>query len=160
MTTARMTKRVLAAAALCLALIACTPGATPGRASGSVSAAMTTAAQPPESPVTEPSVSARPTTPTAAIEPTTATPPPETEPSGGLGTSRRPSAGPTTLTGFPEPGVEANCWLLNGYQLIGTPPELLISGRAIAVTGHVEPGVLTPCQQGVPFRVETAVTAP
>lgn len=64
-----------------------------------------------------------------------------------------------TLTGIPTAGVEARCWLLDGYLLIGVPTALLDTGQRITVTGRAEPGLMTTCQQGIPLRVESAVPA-
>lgn len=64
-----------------------------------------------------------------------------------------------TLTGTPAGGVEARCWLLDGYLLIGVPPELLGTGQRITVTGRAEPDLMTTCQQGIPLRVESATLA-
>ncbi|MFL6127500.1 MAG: hypothetical protein ACJ73E_00350 [Mycobacteriales bacterium] len=61
-----------------------------------------------------------------------------------------------TLTGVPEPAVEAGGVLLDGYLLIGGPRELLGAGRPVRVTGRVQPDLLTIWQQGTPFVVETA----
>lgn len=64
-----------------------------------------------------------------------------------------------TLSGIPTAGVEARCWLLDGYLLVGVPTELLDTGQPITVTGRAEPGLMTTCQQGIPLRVESAVPA-
>jgi hypothetical protein len=61
-----------------------------------------------------------------------------------------------TLTGTVVPGVEAGCLLLDGYLLLGGPREVIHAGARVTVTGHVRPDVLTICQQGTPFVVETA----
>lgn len=76
-------------------------------------------------------------------------------------TAEIPTATPTTLpdpgelTGVPERGVEAGCWLLDGYLLLGGDETLLASGQQLRVTGHIARDVLTTCQQGTPFQVET-----
>ncbi len=62
----------------------------------------------------------------------------------------------TTLTGVPTEGVEAGCLLLDGYLLLGGPRDVLTSGRTVSVTGRVEPGLMTTCQQGTPLLVESA----
>jgi hypothetical protein len=64
-----------------------------------------------------------------------------------------------TLTGIPEPAVEAGGLLLDGYLLIGGPRALLAEGRRVRVTGRVQPDLLTIWQQGTPFVVETAEPA-
>jgi hypothetical protein len=52
--------------------------------------------------------------------------------------------------------VEPNCLLLDGYLLVGGPRDVLTAGARVTVTGRVEPGMMTTCQQGTPFTVETA----
>ena len=71
-----------------------------------------------------------------------------------------PAPGRTlTLTGTPEPAVEAGGLLLDGYLLVGGPRELLGGGRRVRVTGRVQPDLLTIWQQGTPFVVESAEPA-
>jgi hypothetical protein len=64
-----------------------------------------------------------------------------------------------TLTGTPEPAVEAGGLLLDGYLLVGGPRDLLGEGRRVRVTGRVQPDLLTIWQQGTPFVVESAEPA-
>jgi hypothetical protein len=72
----------------------------------------------------------------------------------------RPGAAPSlTLTGTVEAGVEANCLLLGGYLLLGGDRSLVRPGAYLTVTGRPEPGTLTTCQQGLPFRVESVTSA-
>lgn len=114
--------------------------------------------------------SATPTLPTDEPTPPTDVPtnPPTADPTGvptdpGTTPSDTPVPQPTTtpgvteLTGFPTPGVESGCWLLDGYLLLGGDQELISSGREVQVTGAVEEGVMTTCQQGTPFRVDSVV---
>jgi hypothetical protein len=71
-----------------------------------------------------------------------------------------PAPGRTlTLTGIPEPAVEAGGLILDGYLLLGGPRELLGSGRPVTLTGRVQPDLLTIWQQGTPLVVETAEPA-
>ena len=63
---------------------------------------------------------------------------------------------PVTLTGIPRPGVEPNCWLLDGYLLIGVPSDLLGSDQPIMVTGHTQDDLITTCQQAIPLVVDAA----
>ena len=71
-----------------------------------------------------------------------------------------PAPGRTlTLTGTPEPAVEAGGLLLDGYLLVGGPRDLLGGGRPVRVTGRVQPDLLTIWQQGTPFVVESAEPA-
>ncbi|WP_052762698.1 hypothetical protein [Jiangella alkaliphila] len=111
--------------------------------------------------------------PTSPTDPTTPTGDPTDLPSddpSGLPTdpgttppSDTPVPQPTTtpgslqLSGFPTPGVESGCWLLDGYLLMGGDQELISSGREVQITGEAQPGILTTCQQGTPFRVDSVV---
>ncbi|TWH68400.1 hypothetical protein [Micromonospora olivasterospora] len=61
-----------------------------------------------------------------------------------------------TLTGVVEAGVEPGCRMLDGYQLIGGPADVLAAGAKVTVTGQPKPDMLTTCQQGTPFVVESA----
>lgn len=63
------------------------------------------------------------------------------------------------LVGVAEEGVEAGCWLLDGFLLLGGNEDLISSGREIRVTGQVQKDVATTCQQGIPYRVETVEPA-
>ncbi|MDG4760053.1 hypothetical protein [Micromonospora sp. WMMD710] len=79
--------------------------------------------------------------------------PPSTPPAG----SSSPSAGAaTSISGTVTAGVEPNCLLLDGYLLLGGPRDVLHAGAEVTVTGRAEPGLMTTCQQGTPFQVETA----
>jgi hypothetical protein len=71
----------------------------------------------------------------------------------------RPAAGsrpPLALTGTPSPGVESGVLMLQGYQLIGGPRDLLHAGRPVRVTGRPDPDLMTTGQQGTPFLVHSA----
>ena len=46
--------------------------------------------------------------------------------------------------------------LLDGYLLLGGPRDVLTAGARVTVTGRVETGMMTTCQQGTPFVVEGA----
>lgn len=66
-----------------------------------------------------------------------------------------------TLTGSITAGVEPDCLLLDDHLLIIQDPELKSAakvGATVTVTGRVEPGMMTTCQQGTPFVV-TALRA-
>lgn len=67
--------------------------------------------------------------------------------------------GRVTLTGVPQPAVEAGGLLLGGYLLVGGPRELLAGGAPVTVTGRPRPHLLTTAQQGTPLVVETAEPA-
>jgi hypothetical protein len=68
--------------------------------------------------------------------------------------------GSMTLTGTVTAGVEHNCLLLGGYLLIGADPAVVRAGAQVTVTGRVVPDLVTTCQQGTPFVVTSATTAP
>lgn len=73
--------------------------------------------------------------------------------------SSTPDPGPVELTGVPEAGVEEGCWLLDGHLLLGGDKDLLASGQPLRVTGSIDRGVMSTCQQGTPFRVDTVEPA-
>ncbi|MEU4679464.1 hypothetical protein [Micromonospora sp. NPDC023737] len=108
------------------------------------------------SPVTDqpPTPSTSPTDPATPTPPSVSTPPRGTTKPGGP-TLPPPVAG-TELTGTIVAGVEANCLLLDGYLLIGGPRDVLAVGARVTVTGRVQRGMMTTCQQGTPFVVEAA----
>jgi hypothetical protein len=64
-----------------------------------------------------------------------------------------------TLSGTITAGVEPNCVLLDNYLLVGGPRELLKAGARVTVTGRVQADLMTTCQQGTPFMVESAKPA-
>ncbi len=137
--TARPTARSLgtalvlpAALALALALAGCGTATTAGGAgTGSVSSL----------PVVPPSSTSEPPTSPASSSPST---PPAT-------------AGPVTITGVPERGVEASCIVLQGYTLNGGDRALLTSGRTLRITGHTDPRLASYCQQGTILIVDSVV---
>jgi hypothetical protein len=88
-----------------------------------------------------------PTTP-----PITTGPVPTTEPA--------PPAGELTVTGTVSEGVEPGCLLLGGYLLVGGDRDQLRPGARVAVTGRVDRGLLSTCQQGVPLVVASVEPAP
>lgn len=63
------------------------------------------------------------------------------------------------LTGTVVDGVEHGCLLLQtdegAYLLVGGNPDQLRVGARVTVQGSTDPGLLTTCQQGVPFRVSS-----
>lgn len=64
-----------------------------------------------------------------------------------------------TLTGTISSGVESGCVLLEQdgttYNLVGGDREVLAEGAEVEVTGSVDEGLMTTCQQGTPFAVDT-----
>jgi hypothetical protein len=107
----------------------------------------------------------------AGTEPTTPAPQRSTGgPGAGTGTGGEENPGdmtdpqlpgtPKTLRGTATAGVEANCILLTAddgksYLLIGGDREVIMSGARIEVAGKVMPDLMTTCQQGIPFTVDT-----
>ena len=73
-------------------------------------------------------------------------------------TSSGKGAHTTTVTGVVAAGVEAGCLLLEtGSEtllLLGVRREDARPGTRIRVTGTRNPGLMTTCQQGVPFQVQ------
>ncbi|MFG2060613.1 hypothetical protein ACGFIK_04255 [Micromonospora sp. NPDC048871] len=142
------TLRIAAAALIvCTALVACA-----GQGAGDGTATPTGAPTVTELPTPDPT------------EPPAADPTDTTGPLGRPG--KRPggppqptSTGEMTLTGQIESGVEPGCLLLDGYLLLGGPREVLTAGAAVTVTGRPEPGLMTTCQQGTPFKVASAKRA-
>ena len=53
-------------------------------------------------------------------------------------------------------GIGGSWFRLDDNLLIGGPRDLLKPGARVEVTGHAEPGMMTTCQQGTPFVVESA----
>jgi hypothetical protein len=84
--------------------------------------------------------------------PATTGPAPTTEPA--------PPAGELTVTGTVSEGVEPGCLLLDGYLLVGGDRDRLRPGARLAVTGRVDRGLLSTCQQGVPLVVASVEPAP
>ncbi|WP_410820295.1 hypothetical protein [Micromonospora sp. 050-3] len=140
----RTLRLAVPALAVCVALSACggqgvgggTPTPTP------------TGAQPVTSQPT-PDPTASPTTGTPSAPSGVKTPKPG-------GPSTPPGVGATTLSGTLQGGVEPGCVLLDGYLLLGGPRDVLTPGARVEVTGRVEPGMMTTCQQGTPFVVTAA----
>jgi hypothetical protein len=146
-------RTALSAVAVCLALGACGQSGTAPSVNPSGGASLSSAK--PSDPNAQQPVP--PANSTAPVSPTRPAP-------GGLTKSPRTpgpsgSAGTLTVTGVIAPGVEPNCLLLDGYLLVGGPRELLRGGARVSVTGRVDPGVMTTCQQGTPFRVESVKPA-
>ncbi|GAB2593374.1 hypothetical protein Aab01nite_36260 [Paractinoplanes abujensis] len=90
-------------------------------------------------------------------------PVPTAKTSGPAGEPGRPNAGAKTITGTVTAGVEPNCLLLTddsgSHLLIFDDPAMRSDaavGSKVKISGHAEPGMMSTCQQGVPFVV-TAV---
>jgi Protein of unknown function (DUF5818) len=96
-------------------------------------------------------------------DPTTAAP--TTPPGGSPATGPVAPSGQVTLTGTVRAGVEPDCLLLeaeNGgrYLLVGGERAELRPGARVAVTGRVDPDLLSTCQQGQPLVVAAVEPAP
>lgn len=91
-------------------------------------------------------------------EPRSADETPSLDPSSGLSDEKGTES--MTLTGTVSRGVEAGCVLLEfegtTYNLVGGDVSVLSPGAEVEVTGTVKEGLMTTCQQGVPFQVESA----
>jgi hypothetical protein len=75
-------------------------------------------------------------------------------------TSGRPVAGGQTITGTVTAGVEPNCLLLadstGSHLLIFDDPAMRAEaavGAEVKIVGNSQPGMMSTCQQGVPFVV-------
>jgi hypothetical protein len=87
---------------------------------------------------------------------------PTTKPSGPVGepSSGRPVAGGQTITGTVTAGVEPGCLLLadssGSHLLIFDDPAMRADapvGSKVKINGKSDPGMMSTCQQGVPFIV-------
>jgi hypothetical protein len=89
---------------------------------------------------------------------------PTTAPGTTLTTIKPPAAGQIIVTGTVVEGVEGGCLLLEGggtsYLLVGGDRSQLRSGARVAVTGRVDRGLLSTCQQGEPLVVSAIKPAP
>jgi hypothetical protein len=75
------------------------------------------------------------------------------------------TGGPVTVTGTVTEGVEPGCLLLKAsgggqYLLVGGERAELRPGRRLAVTGRVDRGLLSTCQQGEPLVVASVEAIP
>jgi hypothetical protein len=75
------------------------------------------------------------------------------------------SGGPVTVTGTVTKGVEPGCLLLAAedggqFLLVGGERAELRPGRRLAVTGQVDRGLLSTCQQGEPLVVAAIEAIP
>ena len=80
-------------------------------------------------------------------------------------TTQAPPSGELTVTGTVTEGVEPNCLLLDAgggqrYLLVGGDRAELRAGSRVAVTGRVDRGLLSTCQQGEPLVVSAVEPAP
>lgn len=143
----RSLRLAIPAVTVCLALGACGSGQAAGDdPSNPVGATPVTTPADLELPDPSTSTTPAPTTATASTH----------APKLPAGPSKPPPVGAATLTGTVEAGVEPGCLLLDGYLLVGGPREVLTAGASVRVTGKIQPDLMTICQQGIPFMVETA----
>jgi hypothetical protein len=88
---------------------------------------------------------------------------PTTAPGGRTEPTR--TGGPFTVSGTVTEGVEPGCLLLKAedggqYLLVGGERAELRPGRRLAVTGRVDRGLLSTCQQGEPLVVASIEAIP
>jgi hypothetical protein len=71
-------------------------------------------------------------------------------------------AGDVVLTGAVHAGAEPSCLLLTfdklEYLLVTPQATDLAAGDSVTVVGHVVPGIVTHCMQGMPFQVDKIVS--
>jgi hypothetical protein len=65
-----------------------------------------------------------------------------------------------TIQGVVQPGVEAGCYVLSAsdgtsYLLLGGDRAVIAGGGSLRVVGRPQPGLVTICQQGTPFVVQS-----
>ena len=89
-------------------------------------------------------------------EPSASEPNPSLDPSSGLDEDKGTEG--MTITGKISSGVEMGCVMLEfegtTYNLVGGDASTLTPGAEVEVTGTVNEGLMTTCQQGVPFEVD------
>jgi hypothetical protein len=89
---------------------------------------------------------------------------PTTPPANPATTAPTQPPGEVTVTGVVAEGVEAGCLLLDGggrrYLLVGGDRGKLRTGARVTVTGRVDRGLLSTCQQGEPLVVSAVEPAP
>jgi hypothetical protein len=92
---------------------------------------------------------------------------PPTTPTTAPGKRTEPTrtGGPVTVTGTVTEGVEPGCLLLAAedggqFLLVGGERAELRPGRRLAVTGRVDRGLLSTCQQGEPLVVASIEAIP
>ncbi|MET7965199.1 hypothetical protein [Micromonospora sp. NPDC005305] len=143
-------RTVLVALLAGAALTACAgPGSEPGGPSPTGATPATSQPDPGPSPTGAAPVTSQP-------DPGPSVGPSRPNPTWKGGPSKPPGPGATTLSGTIRAGVEPNCLLIDDHLLIGGPRDLLKPGTRVEVTGRSEPGMMTTCQQGTPFVVESA----
>ncbi|MGW0216228.1 hypothetical protein ACWDXH_17745 [Micromonospora chokoriensis] len=143
----RTLRLAVSALAVCVALSACgSQDAGGGTPTPTPTGAQPVTSSPTPDPTASPST-VDPTPPASSKTPKAPKP---------GGPSTPPGVGATTLSGTVQGGVEPGCVLLDGYLLLGGPRDVLTPGARVEVTGRVEPGMMTTCQQGTPFVVSAA----
>jgi hypothetical protein len=132
---------MIAMAALSACASAAAPAAGPSSAPVNVTSVVTDAPAP-TSPAPQPSA-APVTSPPVIVDPP--------------GPSPIPGEGVTVIRGQITAGVEPSCKLLTDdkveYLLLADSTMQIPVGGSAIVTGHVAHGIMTHCQQGIPFVV-------
>jgi hypothetical protein len=141
-----MRRHILALCTVALGLGTLAACAQPAGSVNAGSNAPIASTSPSTAPSAAPSVSPTPS-PSGSSKPITGGPPGPVD----------SSAGPTSLTGQITSGAEPSCLLLTQnkvqYLLLAPDSMKMRAGVRAVVTGHVETGIMTHCQQGKPFEV-------
>jgi hypothetical protein len=100
----------------------------------------------------------------ATTAPATTAPAPTSTTAPGKRTEPTRTGGPVTVVGTVTEGVEPGCLLLAAtdggqFLLVGGERAELRAGRRVAVTGRVDHGLLSTCQQGEPLVVASIKAA-
>ncbi|MFC4334523.1 hypothetical protein [Salininema proteolyticum] len=136
---------ILASAALlAMVLSACENGDEPGSA----------ASDPP--PATDSAAPTESSSDPSEEESVSESEPPKVDPSKGVEDDQKLTS--MTISGTVEEGVEAGCLVLthNGttYGLFGSfDKQKVRAGAEVELTGQVDKGIMSHCQQGTPFKV-------
>ncbi|GAA1875665.1 hypothetical protein [Lapillicoccus jejuensis] len=158
---ARVTSSALGGALTVLAaLVLAGCGSVVVASGGPTSGGSTTSAATPTAGTTTPTTttSSASTSSTGTSTPTATVTPPSGDPTDPVMPVR---SGPASVVGTVTQGVEPRCLLVGPYVLTGTEslPQaeqaLLTAGTRVAVTGTVDPGMASYCQQGTLLTVRS-----
>jgi hypothetical protein len=136
---------IAAGGVLAAALAACGAGGGGGGETSPSAASPSTAVEP-----TEPEVTDMPDE-TPYLDPS-------------MGTGSSDAKAEMTITGTVEAGVESGCLVMTYegtvYGIFGRFDESIVhAGAEVTLHGHLDPGMMSFCQQGTPFVVEEAESA-